>query len=416
MSRTDINNTFSEDRPFTSETSFWNGTKYAPQPPTKTSNLYLSGTQVRQSQVTAGYIRACETGRLNENAFAYRRLEVRRFVGTFSYKRTAVATSTQYGCFSSSFCLPPSIKDISSARKFNLQNEAKQKVLEKIRNSDVNLAVAFGERKATMDTIANAVKRLGQSYNRAKHGDLAGAAKALGVNFIPSRTGSSGGGRGSVRSRAKSQGRAIANGWLELQYGWMPLMSDINGAIKVLEAQMITQKEYVSVKSKRHIEESSSSVDKSDNRFTDDILYSTKYTVIATAKMRRVSQAFRLAAELGFTNPALVAWELVPFSFVVDWAIPIGSFISQFDSALGWQFEVGSLTTIQDSYSVTTRSPAKPPGYEYLNVAGTASQSDFKLDRFAFTGFADYLSIPYIKDPSSVTHVLNALALLTSKR
>jgi hypothetical protein len=29
---------------------------------------------------------------------------------------------------------------------------------------------------------------------------------------------------------------------------------------------------------------------------------------------------------LGLTNPLNVAWELVPFSFVVDWFIPIGSF------------------------------------------------------------------------------------------
>jgi hypothetical protein len=35
-----------------------------------------------------------------------------------------------------------------------------------------------------------------------------------------------------------------------------------------------------------------------------------------------------LQRSLGLVNPAEIAWEVVPYSFVVDWFLPIGSYIS----------------------------------------------------------------------------------------
>lgn len=45
------------------------------------------------------------------------------------------------------------------------------------------------------------------------------------------------------------------------------------------------------------------------------------------------------ATTLGLTNPAAIAWELVPFSFVVDWFIPIGNFLNSWTDFLGLRFE-----------------------------------------------------------------------------
>jgi hypothetical protein len=50
-------------------------------------------------------------------------------------------------------------------------------------------------------------------------------------------------------------------------------------------------------------------------------------------------------SSLGLTNPLNVAWELVPFSFVVDWFIPIGDFFNGLIPPQGISNVSGSLTT-----------------------------------------------------------------------
>jgi len=52
----------------------------------------------------------------------------------------------------------------------------------------------------------------------------------------------------------------------------------------------------------------------------------------------------RLLNSLGLFNPAEIAWEMTPWSFVVDWFLPIGSFISQTTADTGLLFVKGTRT------------------------------------------------------------------------
>ncbi len=42
-----------------------------------------------------------------------------------------------------------------------------------------------------------------------------------------------------------------------------------------------------------------------------------------------------LANNLGLANPAIVVWELIPFSFVVDWFVTVGQFLENGSAWLG---------------------------------------------------------------------------------
>lgn len=368
------------------------------------NNLDISGSEGRTSLRTAGYVRASNTGDLPENAFFYSKQADQRFRGARSYfydlNEDGFFTEkySASGTFPDSFISAPSLHVIPSVLRSNLVNRVKQKVLERVRDSDINIAVTYAERERTLSMLGSSLGRLGRAYSAARSGNFQDAAAFL-----------TGGNSG------RSVSGSVASGWLELQYGWLPLMSDIFGYCKTLQKQM-THREYVVVRAKQTIQESRFEATRV-LEYIDGTQIDAKFDASCRIKMRSTSMLLKTAAEIGLTNPALVAWELVPFSFVVDWALPIGSFLSQFDSALGWEFHSGSVT--QFSHSVATKSRSvhtPPPGYKDYAVNGSRTSMEVSVVRSGITSWAGMYSLPAFKDPRSLTHVLNALALLTSKR
>lgn len=362
------------------------------------------GSKGRTSVSTPGYAEAARTGNLPMNAFTFNQGEYRRFSGFYSYELDPPSVrETKQGTFPASFCPVPDLVEISSARMFNLTNEVKQKVFAKVRDSDVNVAVMWGEREETLRMLAGSLSKLGNAYNKAKHGDFLGAMAVLGKPH---------GSRKPVFSTAN-----VAQNWLELQYGWLPLMSDIEGLCSTLQKPTRHHKEYITIRSRKSIQESASS-DTPNGVFVDYTVGSCSYTVTVQVKMRNNSIFLATASEVGLTNPLLVAWELVPFSFVVDWALPIGNFLSQFDSALGWEFMFGSVTTYYKRRSDTFRrvDNPHPPGYKFVSCYGSTSNEQLTVVRTPIGSWPEMMTLPYVKDPGSVTHCLNALALITHKR
>lgn len=69
------------------------------------------------------------------------------------------------------------------------------------------------------------------------------------------------------------------------------------------------------------------------------------------------------AASFGLVNPLEVAWELIPYSFVVDWFLPIGDTFGSLDATYGLSFSRGYST----SKTVTKyqRGPYKQTTTEY---------------------------------------------------
>lgn len=53
-----------------------------------------------------------------------------------------------------------------------------------------------------------------------------------------------------------------------------------------------------------------------------------------------------LASQLGLTNPASVAYELVPYSFVLDWVLPLGPFLSSLTDFSGLDISNAYMTKV----------------------------------------------------------------------
>lgn len=128
-----------------------------------------------------------------------------------------------------------------------------------------------------------------------------------------------------------------------------------------------------------------------------------------------LSKTKALLSRGGVSNPALIAWELVGFSFVVDWAAPIGEWLATMDSDFGLKFKSGTCSQVYETklkLSVAGGS-AVFNANRAKSVYGVASSRMFRFNRSVYT--TTPWPLPYVKNPFSVQHGLNALALLRAQ-
>jgi len=122
--------------------------------------------------------------------------------------------------------------------------------------------------------------------------------------------------------------------WLEYQYGWRPLVNSIYGTFDALMHRRIYTLKRVRGKARRFV--------RSENKFLDQFGFGSVERVIEVGRYR-----YLIVAEYdlkntekqllsGYTslNPVGIAWELVPYSFVVDWFYDIGGYLKNMESAL----------------------------------------------------------------------------------
>lgn len=136
----------------------------------------------------------------------------------------------------------------------------------------------------------------------------------------------------------KTKAKAPADLWLEYTFGWVPLVEDIGAAVGVLQGSP----KYERV---RGAKSATWTVDAPWDGGSSATTFA-ELTTVCSGGIRITNPNLLLANQLGFVNPAAVAWDAVPFSFVVDWFIPVGKFLNSFTTDLGFGIEEPMVTTI----------------------------------------------------------------------
>jgi hypothetical protein len=241
------------------------------------------------------------------------------------------------------------------------------KLAEKVRGHSFDLGVNLAEASKTYGSILGNLQSVGAALIHLKHGRYGDATRALG-------RGNDRLSRGRV---ARLDSKDLSGRWLEMQYAFLPTVSQAFEAAKAFESLTGPRLLRFSARlgrSKAVDESTSPTVYQTTMRCT----YSKSITV-------HLLEPLGLGRSLGLVNPLEIAWELVPYSFVVDWFLPIGSYISAWGviPALNGKY----LTTeLGSKKRGSTRAVGSPPNAAYaLYVAGKRRERMFRFVRDAST-------------------------------
>lgn len=225
----------------------------------------------------------------------------------------------------------------------NADREANVKALNNLLAAKAQLAVDLAESNRTYGMIADNATKAGRALLAARRGRWGEIPDIL-----------------EMSRRSVLTGKFAANRWLEYQYGWKPLFGSIHGYQEAYKEGLRKKDMLVTGKGSSHITlRKQGSWDEGANLHFVDGGVSTKYT--ARVKNEHLVNADRL----GVLNPASIAWELYPFSFVVDWFVPIGSLLSAVTATAGLEFVSGYTTY---SYKHTYAEEKFRHGYQVETI------------------------------------------------
>lgn len=210
----------------------------------------------------------------------------------------------------------------------------------------------------------------------------------------------------------------VSSKWLEWRYGWGPLVMDLVSALKALNKARIPRRFMVRGFAN---DESDSSVDSAytisigTTSFRKDVSHSRKVRAYVLYEVKEGYGA--LLNDFGVLDFPASAWELVPFSFVVDWFIPIGDWVSAITPRIGVNILAAGASMTED-LSVTR------------TVTGWAGSGTYKWDFSGLVGRKDSYStrvyeretpvtVPLLPQPDvkiGIKRAVDAIALLSSRR
>lgn len=276
----------------------------------------------------------------------------------------------------------------------NQRNRARTEALLKLKDAKVNLGETLGEARGTVSMLSSRVSQLATHIvNVAKW-----ARKPKSKLGLPNKF------RIKVKNINKKRNlHPLSDVYLEMNYGWLPLMSEIHG---LYELAMDQTKVGTVKKVSREVWDDQSFQGKvihtgwessSDGRRSHKCVL---YAVLDNAKVRDWNRA-------SVTNPLATTWQLTRLSMVVDWMIPIGNFLECLTANWGVEFLGG-----YDSQWCEYRSEARllPSGSVTEITPRSVEMDAFAYRRQRLTSFP--APVPYIKSPFTSKHTLDAIALI----
>jgi hypothetical protein len=275
--------------------------------------------------------------------------------------------------------------------------------MQKMTQSKMDLAETFADIDKTALAIAEKTWQVLKAFQFARKGNWRAAAESLGVG----------------KPRKGYKPNSIFDGWLALQYGWLPLLNDIYSGVE-LAKEILGDPVASHTYAKRRTSDGLWAVKLTGNssEWLSQSSSGTAYVDVETKfRFKIENQVLAYLSGFKMTNPLYIAWVAMPLTFIVDWFLPIGDWLDSLTATHGLTFVDGYQTTI-------TNIVVEVTGYKRITwrhiwnevrpaqLARSRTEAGY-IDRTAFASWPMRLS--YFKFPfSSPTRIANAIALTRS--
>lgn len=310
-----------------------------------------------------------------------------------------------------------------------LNNVNLARALRQVRSSPIHMGMFLAGLKDTYKMVAGTVNNISKAYSAVRHGRvrdaitiLAEAQRKVPPYMVKDKLRKV----HDFRPDSADLSKVAANKWLKLQFGWSNLYSDIKGLIeagpKVLTVDQLPRVTGRAVMFDYKDAEIYTRTDSLSTSFRGiSKLTGARNTInIVRVDYNVGNPNLYLSSMLGLVDPLEVLWDKVPYSFVIDWFLPVSTWISSCNASTGLHFLGGSVTNTVDSYYVASRSPIpvwQRYAYTY-RVKGSPMTIGIQVHetrRTRYAGSPSPVLWAMCRMPSSMWHLVTSLSLLRQR-
>jgi len=280
------------------------------------------------------------------------------------------------------------------------------KLAGKVRGGDFNAGNFLGESRQTVSLVANTATRIAKALHYTRNGNFYKATRELNItrahgHVLQRRYGGKRGGNIALND--------VSDAWLEMQYGWLPLLSDVHSSMHSLAKRYETEWR-VRYRARRRME-------RKEDYVSGYISWERKGERDVTLIVDIASPP-SLSTQLQLNDPLSVAWEVLPWSFVVDWFLPIQSYLGALDFYR--KFGVKQLIMCTKTVLTTESKGGRYPSNQFdpwVDIVGPADKGKWVTFVRSLESTQNYANMPLpqlkgMKEALSPLHLANAFALL----
>lgn len=314
-----------------------------------------------------------------------------------------VLTRDSDGAYVGTYYVYGPTADLPDVIDSNLELKVLSKLTDDVRMHGFNAGIVLAELHQTTGLILTTLSGLKGIIQGAKAGNIAMVTRAFAAM-------TSGKKLGTVANSAV-KARDISGTILATYYGWFPLISDIYEAMRLMSNRASEPRFMLFRHGINGPLEKRTFVNPGVYGLNDP---ANKVLWQGHGRLSYVVEFYEvlsLARSLGLYNPALVLWEKTPWSFVVDWFIPISSYLDN----------LGVLPSLDCRYMRSELRVANYhswSGHAWYERGYTATGGSITGQNAKFTRTLGHqLQVPFpslkkLGDVFSLAHIRNAAALI----
>lgn len=219
-------------------------------------------------------------------------------------------------------------------------NKSWARLKDAVFSDTASLGATLAEMGDSLNTIEKRGLQLYRSFRALRRGRFGDFIKELGVKRLKKH-----------QNKTWSRPREASGLWLEYWFGWAPTIGDITTAIQVTASEIPSQTVHGSARREFSY--------RKEYSYGSFVSYKGIIRVKQGMQIKVSNPNALLANRLGLLNPVSVAWELVPFSFLIDWFVPVGNYLDSFTDFVGLEMSE-QYTTVASKGTSHNRSR-----YEY---------------------------------------------------